>query len=637
VVFGGEVRKLQIQVQPDRLLQYNLALEDVLRVAREATAIRGAGFIDTANQRIILQTEGQSLTPDQLAQVALVHHNGVSVTLGDVARVVEAPEPPIGAAAILGHPGVILMVSAQYGANTMQVTQKVEEALTGLRSVLSAQGVVLHPDLFRPANFIQTAIHNVRSSLLIGTVLVVVVLFLFNFRTAAISCTAIPLSLLTAVAVLEYLGFSLNTMTLGGLAIAIGEVVDDAVIDVENILRRLRENRHKEYAQPAFRVVLDASIEVRSAVVYATFTVALVFIPILTMSGLAGRLFAPLGLAYIFAILASLLVALTVTPALCLVLLSRGRLQDQEPPVVRWLKERYHALLLQVERSPRAVMGGVGLFTVAGLATLALFGGKFLLELSEGHFIVHMSAVPGTSLPESLRLGRRVTLELLKIPYVRAVAQRVRRVEKADDILGTQDSEFEVDLKPIQREEEAELAQSEIRQALLQFPGVNFAVNTFLSERVEETLSGYTAVVVVNIFGNDLDTLDNEAQAVARALDRIPGATDIQVQSPPGTPHLVVRLRKGNVARWGFGPVAVLDAIRTAYQGDDGGQIYDGNRVFDVAVILAPGLGRPSLMWEHCHFVMRLEPMYNCSGWPTSMRRRDGTWSCTKGPGGRRR
>jgi CzcA family heavy metal efflux pump len=590
VVFGGEVRQLQIQVQPDRLLQYNLALEDVLRVAREATAIRGAGFIDTANQRIILQTEGQSLTPDQLAQVALVHHNGVSVTLGDVARVVEAPEPPIGAAAILGHPGVILMVSAQYGANTMQVTQKVEEALTGLRSVLSAQGVVLHPDLFRPANFIQTAIHNVRSSLLIGAVLVVVVLFLFlfNFRTAAISCTAIPLSLLTAVAVLEYLGFSLNTMTLGGLAIAIGEVVDDAVIDVENILRRLRENRHKEYAQPAFRVVLDASIEVRSAVVYATFTVALVFIPILTMSGLAGRLFAPLGLAYIFAILASLLVALTVTPALCLVLLSRGRLQEQEPPVVRWLKERYHAVLLQVERSPRAVMGGVGLFTVAGLATLALFGGEFLPELSEGHFIVHMSAVPGTSLQESLRLGRQVTLELLKIPYVRSVAQRVGRAEKADDTLGTQDSEFEVDLRPIQREEEAELAQSEIRQALLRFPGVNFAVNTFLTERVEETLSGYTAAVVVNIFGNDLDVLDNEAQAVARVLDGIPGAADIQVQSPLGAPQLVLRLRKENLMRWGFAPVAVLDAIRTAYQGDDVGQIYDGNRVFDVAVILAP-------------------------------------------------
>jgi CzcA family heavy metal efflux pump len=590
VVFGGETKQLQIQVQPERLIQYNLSIKDVLRVAREATAIRGAGFIDTTNQRITLQTEGQSLTPNQLAEIVLVYQNGVSVTLGDVARVVEAPEPPIGAAAIMGRLGVILMVSAQYGANTLLVSQRVEKALEDLRPVLAAQNVLLHADIFRPATFIQTAIGNVRSSLLTGAILVMVVLFLFlfNFRTAAISCTAIPLSLLAAVAALEYLGFSLNTMTLGGLAIAIGEVVDDAVIDVENILRRLRENRHAENPQPVFQVVLDASIEVRSAVVYATFTVALVFVPILTMSGLAGRLFAPLGVAYILAILASLVVALTITPALCLVLLGRRRLQEQEPPVVQWLKARYRALLLEVERSPRAVIGSVVLLTVAGLATLPFFGGGFLPELREGHFIVHMSAVPGTSLQESLRLGRQVTFELLKIPYVRSVAQRVGRAERADDILGTQDSEFEVDLKPLKGEAEAELAQSEIRKVLVQFPGVNFAVNTFLTERVEETLSGYTASVVINIFGNDLDILDTKAQAVARVLANIRGASDIQIQSPPGTPQLVIRLRKGDLTRWGFDPVEVLDAIRTAYEGDIVGQVYEGSRVFDVSVILDP-------------------------------------------------
>ncbi len=323
VVFGGEVKELQIQVHPDRLIQYNLALEEVLAAARRATGVRGAGFIETTNQRILLQTQGQSLAPEHLAQTVLVHHNGANVTLGEVAQVVEAPEPPLGAAAIMGEPGVILLVSSQYGANTLAVTQQVEQALEELRPTLDAQGILLTPDLFRPATFIQTATDNVQSSLLIGAALVIVVLslFLFNVRTAAISCTAIPLSLLTGVMVLEYLGFSLNTMTLGGLAIAIGEVVDDAVIDVENILRRLRENRHLEHPQPPLRVVYDASIEVRSAVVYATFAVVLVFLPIVTLSGVAGRLFAPLGLTYILAILASLLVALTVTPALCLVLL----------------------------------------------------------------------------------------------------------------------------------------------------------------------------------------------------------------------------------------------------------------------------------------------------------------------------
>jgi Cu/Ag efflux pump CusA len=408
-VFGGEVRQIQVQVNPDRLLTYNLAIEDILAAARRATGVRGAGFIDNANQRRILQTEGQSLTPEKLAKTVLIYQDGANVTLGDVAKVVEGPEPPIGAAAVGGKPGVQLVVSDQYGANTLEVTERIEQALAELRPTLASQGIVLHSNLFRPANFIETATRNVATSLLIGAVLVVVVLtlFLFNLRTATISCTAIPLSLLAAVTVLEYLGFSLNTMTLGGLAIAIGEVVDDAVIDVENILRRLRENRLIEKPQPPFRVVLNASIEVRSAVVYATFAVVLVFIPILALSGLAGRLFAPLGVAYILAVLASLGVALTVTPALCLLLLVNRHLPERESPLARWLKERYHRLLFTIEHHHRRVVSAVVLLTLAGLGALPFFGGGFLPELREGHFIVHMSAVPGTSLEESLRTMRQ--------------------------------------------------------------------------------------------------------------------------------------------------------------------------------------------------------------------------------------
>ena len=586
-VFGGEVRQLQVQLRPDQLVRYNLSIDDVLAAARRATGVRGAGFIDNENQRIVLQSEGQSLTPAELERTVVVHQNGSNVTLADVARVVEAPEPPIGAAAIMGKPGVQLVVSEQYGANTQEVTARVEGALAELRPVLEAQGAELHGGIFRPANFIRTATRNVRSSLLIGAALVIIVLFLFlfNLRTAAISCSAIPLSLLAAVSVLEHLGFSLNTMTLGGLAIAVGMVVDDAIIDVENILRRLRENRTPAVPRPVLKVVFDASLEVRSAVVYATFAMTLVFIPVLTMSGVAGRLFAPLGIAYILATLASLLVALTVTPALCLVLLGRQELPEKEPPVVRRLKERYSSLLAGVERHPRAVIIGVALFTLAGLAPLPFFGGGFLPELKEGHFIVHMSAVPGTSLRESLRLGRQVTIELLKLPYVRSVAQRAGRAEKADDIFGTHSSEFDVELKPL-RGEEAELAQGEIRRTLARFPGANFAINTFLTERIEETLSGYTAPVVVNIYGKDLDTLDAKAREVAGVLGRIPGAADLQVQSPPGTPQLVIRLRKEDLARWGFESVDVLDAVRTAYQGAVVGQIYEGNRVFDVTVTL---------------------------------------------------
>jgi CzcA family heavy metal efflux pump len=585
-VFGGEVKQLQIQVKPERLVKYHLSMGDVLGSASYATGIRGAGFIDNENQRIVLQTEGQSLTPDELARTVLVHRQGVNVTLGDVAKVLEAPQPPIGAGAINGTPGILLLITAQYGSNTLEVTKGLDRAMEELRPTLKKEGIVLYPSVFRPANFIDTAIHNMLSSLEIGAILVVIVLFLFlfNFRTAAISCTAIPLSLLAAITVLERLGFSLNIMILGGLAIAIGEVVDDAVIDVENIFRRLRENRRSPNPQPAIQVVLNASIEVRGAVVYATFVVVLVFIPVLTMSGVAGRLFAPLGIAYILAVLSSLIVALTVTPALCLLLLRRRELAEKEPPLVRWLKERYRKLLLTVERRPRTVIGGVIIFVAAGAVALPFLEGEFLPELREGHFIVHVSALPGTSLQESLRIGHQITLELLKIPYVRSVAQRVGRAEQVEeDIWGTYYSEINVDLKPGSN---ADLARAEIQKVVAQFPGINFAINTFLTERIEETISGYTASFVVNIFGNNLDLLDQKAQEIARILGRIRGATDIGVQSRGGTPQMMIKLRKNDLMRWGFEPVQVLDAIRTAYQGSIVGQVYDGNRVFDVSAVL---------------------------------------------------
>jgi CzcA family heavy metal efflux pump len=586
-VFGGDVKEFQIQVRPDRLVAYDLALDDVIAAAHRATGVRGAGFIENDSQRITLRSEGQSLTAAQLAKSVVRQSQGALVTLGDLGRVVEAPAPPFGAAAIGTNEGVMLVISSQFGANTLEVTTAAERALEDMRPSLDAQQVRLSANLFRPADFIETATHNVKTSLAIGGVLVVVVLalFLFNLRIAAISCTAIPLSLLAAVIVLEKLGYSLNTMTLGGLAIAIGEVVDDAVIDVENVLRRLRENRHLAKPLPVLRVVLNASLEVRSAVVYATFAVILVFVPILTMSGLAGRLFAPLGLAYILAILASLLVALTVTPALCLVFLGSQHFKQEEPPPVRWLKERYVRWLRRVETNAKAVLVTVAVCTLLGLAALPIFNGAFLPELQEGNFIVHMAAVPGTSLKQSLALGRQVTQELLKLPFVQSVAQQIGRAEQADDTAGPHESELDVTLKPLSGEQ-IESAQAHIRQLLVKFTGVNFGVNTFLTERVEETLSGFSAAVVINIFGHNLDSLDATAKEIARALNGVKGAADVQLQSPPGTPELVAQLKPAELSRYGFDTMTALDAIGTAYEGARCGQIYEGNRVFDVSVIL---------------------------------------------------
>lgn len=586
-IFGGDTRSIQIQVRPEQLMRYNLGMNDVLTAAQKATGVRGAGFIDTGNQRIVFQSEGQSLTAAQIARTVLLSQGAASVTLGDVANVVEAPEPPIGGAAVNGKTGVVMDIAEQYGANTLEVTRAVESALQGLEPGLKAQGIDLHADLFRPANFINTAMSNIRESMYIGGALVVIVLtlFLFDLRTAAIAVAAIPLSLLAGIIVLERLGGTLNTMTLGGLAIAVGVVVDDAVIGVENIVRRLRENRRLANPHSEARVILDAAFEVRSPVVYATFAVLLVFVPILLLPGISGRLFGPLGISYSLAVLASLVVALTVVPALSMALLA-GRKQRNDPPVVRWSRARYESLLLGISARPRTVIALAAAFTIIGCATLPLFGASFIPELKEGHFIIHMSAVPGTSIDQSLHVGNKVTAALRKLPVVRSVAQRVGRAELGGDTFGTHYSEFEVDLNPGLSGDEAEVAQADIRQALAGFVGVNFSVKTFLSERIDETLSGYTATAAVDIFGNDLDVLDQKAQEVARALNGVTGVTEVTVQSPPGMPQLTIGLRKAALVRWGFDPVDVLDVVRAAYAGDVVGQAYQGNQVFNVIAIL---------------------------------------------------
>lgn len=589
VLFGGYAKQYQVQIDPRELTRHEISVAQVVAAARQATGIRGSGFITTPNQRIVLQTEGQALTAGNLAHSVVLQQQGANLTLGDLAHVTEGPAPRLGAASVMAKPAVMLMISAQYGANTLDVTAGLDRAIQQLRPVLAGENIQIDSRLFRPARFIDTALHNLRGSLIIGGLLVIVVLFLFlfNFRTAAISCAAIPLSLLAATIVIERLGYTLNTMTLGGLAIAIGEVVDDAVIDVENIYRRLRENRVLPQPRPLFRVTLDASIEVRSAVVYATFSVILVFVPVLTMSGLAGRIFSPLGVTYIWAILASLVVALTVTPALCLMLLPRGELRAADPPLAHWLKARYERLLVRVERHPFAVIGVVAVLVFAAILAVPFLGGEFLPSLREGHFVVHMTEVPGTSLDQSMRLGDRVSQALLRIPYVREVGQRAGRAEMSDDFSGTHSSEFEVDLKELSGSD-TDRALADIRQTLARFPGAAFSVNTFLTERIDEILSGYTGAVVVNIFGPHLNELDQAAARIAGVLARVPGARGVQIQSPPGMPRVMVRLRSPDLARWGFDSLQVLDVVRTAFGGEVVGEIYEGNRVFPVSVILDP-------------------------------------------------
>jgi CzcA family heavy metal efflux pump len=587
-VFGGDIEQYQIQLIPGRLAAYKLSIEDVIAAAQNATGVRGAGFIDTGNQRILVQTHGQAFSPEMLGDAILRGTSGASVRLRDVAHVVRAPAPPIGGALINGRPGVILEVSSQYGQNTLAVTDGVEKLLNGMQPAISAAGMNLTPALFRPADFISAAVSNLGRSLVLGGLLVSVVLFLFlfNARIAFISLTAIPLSLLIAVIVLYYTGGSLNTLTLGGLAIAIGEVVDDAIIDVENIHRRLRERATDENAKPSvLQVIRAASLEVRSAVVYATFIVVCVFLPVVALSGVQGRLFRPLAFTYIVAILASLLVALTLTPALSILLLPKAIREEKEPRGVTWLKNKYMRVLTTAnDHRPLALISATALFLLAGV-TVPFFGGGFLPELHEGHLIAHTVFLPGTSLAESERMGARISDALLKIPSVASVAQQIGRAELTDDTEGTEYSEFHIKLRPNADQENAE---SEIRKTFGGFPGFSFSMNSFLAERMEEILAGSTGQVVIKVFGDNLDTLDQKADEIAAALGGVRGAADVQLQFPPGTPEISIQLRPDRLAEFGFRPADVLKDVQAAYQGVIASQVYQGIRVVDVVAILGP-------------------------------------------------
>jgi len=594
-VFGGEVTQWQVQLDSERLVARRLTVQDVLTALRASGRSESAGFIEGPNQRLVIQLDGSPDSIESLAKRIIVQRPDGPVRFRDIGIVCKAAAPSINGASINGQPGVFLMVQGQLGANTKAVTQSVETALADIAPLMKAQGVEVEARMFRPANFIDIAIGNVQRDIAIGSILVVVVLavFLFNARTALISATAIPLSLLSAILILQSFHVSLNIMVLGGLAIALGEVVDDAIIDTENIFRRLRENRQRAEPIPLSEVVYQASLEVRSSVVYATFIVALVFIPLLTLSGVAGKLFAPLGLAYILAIMSSLVVAVTLTPALSLVLLGKSGLKSAEPPVIAWIRPRYVWLLGLIDQRPRRVLTLTAVMLAMGMALLPFFEGEFIPPLKEGHFIVHMTLTPGSSVRETLRVGDRVSSSLRAIPGVRSVAQWVGRATNGADTAGVHYSEFEVELDPLDGKGQNRVLNS-IRNLIGhegqagQFPGGNFAVNTFLTERIEETVAGYAASVVVNIHGPDLDSLDADARQVAQVLAEIPGANDVQLQAPPGFPEFSIRIRPERLEAYGLKVGDVMETLQVALQGRQVGEVHQQQRAIPIVLKAVP-------------------------------------------------
>ncbi len=608
LIFSQQTRALQVRVNPQTLQRFHLDLQEVLAATQHATGLLGGGFMATPEQRVLLVSHGLAPTPQALAATVLRATPQGVVTLGDVARVAYASLPAIGGGSVSGEPAVIIKIQESYGANTMQVTRAVQAVLQQHRAGLQAQGITLHGTLFRPADFITIAMHNVRDSLLLGAALVVLViaLTLLDWRAALISSLAIPLSLLAAITMLVWMGVTLNVMTLGGLAIAIGVVVDDAVIDVENILRRLRDNAVAEQPQQPLRVILAACLEVRGAVVYATAAVLLVVVPVLLLPGLSGRLFAPLAQAYALAVLASLLVALTVTPALAALLLAqRGQrrpLPDgtnpqhgtstsipasaplHTPAPVRVAQRGYTALLRRLlpHWLPASI---IMLLLVIGAALLARgMGGSFLPPLQEGQYIVHMRLAPGASIQASLDEGARVVKALEQLPEVRLVAQHTGRASLSPDASGTQSSSLDVNLKPGADSAQALTA---IRHVVDGFAGASFRINSFLTERLDNTVAGGGAApLVVQVLGTHLTVIDAVAKRVAAVLAALPTATGVQLQTPPGVPQFDIALKPGALRAWGLQPLPVLQAIHTAFAGSNAGTVFHGSVPVPVRVVL---------------------------------------------------
>jgi CzcA family heavy metal efflux pump len=590
-VFGGEVQQVQIQVRPEALQRFNLSMDEVLQAAAGAAEVSGAGFIENTNQRFTLQVTGQPMLPDQFKGLVVKRQNGSTLTLGDVAEIQYAAEPAISAAQIMGKQGIVIMIIGQYGANTLSVSRAVETVLAGFKPLFAEEAIDFYSHLFRPADYIEASLNNLSGHLMFGGLFVVLILygFLFNLRSALIAALAIPLSLLSAMIVLLEMGVNLNILVLGGLAIALGEVVDDAIIDTENIFRRLRENQYKATPASIASVIELASLEVRGSVVYASFIVALVFVPLLTLSGVTGRLFAPLGYSYILAILMSLLVALTLTPALCHLLLQRHIPVDIDPPLIRWLKPVYARLLAWVIRHFKVFVLVCLTACMFGIVGFLGLQHQFLPELREGHYIVHTASVPGTSLKESIRVGSLLTAQFAKIEGVESVSQWVGRAERGADTYGSHYSEYEVRLKPLSGSGQQQVLE-QLRRILEAFPGINYEANTFLTERVDETISGYTAPVVVHIYGHDLGVLDDKAQQVAKLIESIPGAVDVQLRSPPATSMLTIRLDLEQLKFRGISPAQVMNLLHTAYEGQVVGKSIQGNRSFNIAVTLPPDL-----------------------------------------------
>ncbi len=590
VPIGGDVRRVDIRLDPATMNRHRLSLDGILEALQTADDTPAAGFYINNGQEYLVRGIGRFRSPKDLESVPIPTPDGGQIPLSLLADIDIKPAPQRGIASYRGKPAVILSVQKQPGANTLEVTQEIDKVLGELDKGLP-KGIVLEKENFRQADFIRVAVSNVSAALRDGAILVVVILFLFlgGIRTTLISVMAIPLSLLGSLMALSWLGQSINTMTLGGLTIAIGALVDDAIIDVENVFRRLRQERDKpaELQRSAFQVVFEASSEVRRTIVFATIIIMMVFLPLFVLPGMEGRLLLPLGLSYVIALAVSLVVAMTVTPALCSILLPRSRsLGHRQAPLLRGILFLYQPILKWALKH-RAVVLILSLGLLGWtLALVPYLGSRFLPPFNEGALTVAIVSFPGITLEDSDQLGRQVENALLKFPEVVSTSRRTGRAEKDEHVQGVNAAEMEVVLRPGRPKDELLAA---MRQAVAAIPGVAVNFGQPISHRIDHMLSGVKTNLAIKIFGSDLAELRRLTRQVENILKANKEIADVSNQEQTAIPQLIAELDRRAIGRYGLTVQEVSHAVEAIFQGTVAGQIVENGAVLEVVVNLAEG------------------------------------------------
>lgn len=584
IPIGGEVRQFRIEPNTALMAQLGVSFEEIDAALRAFSSNTSGGFLEQNAREYLIRNLGRTTRLEDLQNLAVRDAKGQPILLKQLAEVKFAASFKRGDAGFATKPAVIVSIQKQPGADSVKLTGKIEEALASLSKSLPP-GVAKPEVSFRQADFIEASIGNVKEALRDGAIMVAIILFLFlmNARTTLISLTAIPLSLAITALIFHIMGLSINVMTLGGLAIAIGELVDDALVDVENVLRRLKQHKPTGIVDTIYAIA-SACNEVRSGVVVATLVVVLVFVPLFALPGIEGRLFAPLGVAYITSILSSLLVALTVTPVLCYFLLPRMKqIEHGDSRLVRWLKHWDKRILEASFGHARLALGAAVLLLAVALATVPYFPKAFLPAFNEGTLTISLLLNPGTSLAESNRVGALAESLLKQVPEVKSVGRRTGRAELDEHAEGVHSSEIDVDLKSSARSREVVMA--DIRAKLTPLPATT-TVGQPISHRLDHLLSGVRAQIALKIYGDDLDTLRGQAAGLQGQLGKIPGLTDLQIEKQVLIPQIKVRLDYGKAAQYGVSPGTLLKMLETLTEGDTVAQIIDGNKRFNLVVRL---------------------------------------------------